>query len=207
MDEEKLFEEQPQNIQPSVEEDDLGSSCEGQEDIEAEKVEAEGGVTLGKFKNTEELLKAYNNLQAQFTKKSQKLAEVMKDKTPEPATSEQVLKTFLSNNQEAVLYADELKSRVGDSQSCDEGDFRRAWADILYEKLSSKHKAEEPIVQNFVKDDEIQEMVIKNYVKQLSEQKTPVVISSNSGERLTRTATAKPDSFEDAKRVVLDMFS
>lgn len=31
---------------------------------------------IGKFKDTESLLKAYNNLQAEFTKKSQRLAEL-----------------------------------------------------------------------------------------------------------------------------------
>ena len=212
MEEETKLREQPENIQPSIEEDAVGSPSELQEESNRQvEVETEKGVELGKFKNVEELYKAYNNLQAEFTKKSQKLAEMMKHKVTETPTSaanaEDGFKVFLSKNQEAAFYADELKSRVCEAGSFDEGSFERAWAGLLYEKLSSKGKQNEPIIQNLIKDDEIQNLVIKNYMEQLAHQKTPIVMSSQVGERVTKTATPKPDTFEDAKRVVLDLFS
>ena len=208
MENEQIVGEQPEQIQPSQEEDLSRSSGEGEQKVEAEKVEAEKGVNLGKFKNVEELVKAYNNLQAEFTKKSQKLAEVLKDKVEEPAANmESGLQSFLSKNQEAAFYADELKTRVSQSDSFDEKAFETAWAGILYEKLSCPGKTKEPIIQKIIKDDEIQDLVVKNYVKQLQEQKTPIIMSSDVGERVTKTVTQKPDSFEDAKKVVLDLLS
>ena len=117
------------------------------------------------------------------------------------------LQSFLSKNQEAAFYADELKTRVSQSDSFDEKAFETAWAGILYEKLSCPGKTKEPIIQKIIKDDEIQDLVVKNYVKQLQEQKTPIIMSSDVGERVTKTVTQKPDSFEDAKKVVLDLLS
>ena len=206
MENEEIFEEQP-DIQPSTEEDVAGSSSETQEEVEAEKVEAKEGADLGKFKNVEELVKAYNNLQAQFTKKSQKLAEILKDKVTEDAPSlESGLQSFLSKNQEAAFYADDLKARVSQSESFDEGAFEKAWAGILYEKLSSTGKAKEPIIQKIIKDDEIQDLVVKNYVEELQKHQPPIVMS-NVGERVANPVTPKPDTFEDAKKVVLDLLS
>lgn len=210
MEEENKFEEQPQDIQPSFEEDNLGSSSENVEDHNGQvEVEADGSVSLGKFKNVDELYKAYNNLQAEFTKKSQRLSEILKDKMGEESKpdDDEILKTFLSQNEEATFYVDELKSRVGNLPVKDENAFKRAWGEILYEKLSGTVKETEPIVQKFIKDDEIQDLVIKNYMKQLTQQKIPFVMSSDVGERVTKNVTPKPDTFEEAKKVVMNLLS
>lgn len=179
---------------------------------EDEQSEAERGVPIGKFKSVEDLFHAYENLQAEFTRKSQKLSALEKAsvEVSEDEKVENALKAFLSKNQEAVVYAEELKTRVANDESLkkDESGFDKAWAGLLYEKLTSKDKTSEPIVQNLIlKDDEIKDMVIKNYMKQLQEQKIPIVMSSNSGERVTKPVTPKPETFEDAKRMALDLFS
>ncbi len=209
MENDEIFGEQPSEIEPSIEEDLAGSPSETQEEVEPAQVEAEKGADLGKFKNVDELVKAYNSLQAEFTKKSQKLAEVLKDKVTQDSTPslESGLESFLSKNQEAAFYVDELKERVSHLESFDEGAFENAWAGILYEKLSSSGKAKEPIIQKIIKDDEIQDLVVKNYVKQLQKQQTPIVMSNCAGERVAKPVTPKPDTFEDAKKVVLDLLS
>ena len=123
---------------------------------------------------------------------------------------EDKFKTFLSKNQEAVLYADEIKSRATQNESLknDDSCFDKVWAEMLYEKLSGPNKAKEPIVQDLIlKDNELKNLVIEDYMKQLQEQKTPIVMSSNSGERVTKTVAPKPDSFEQAKKIVLDLLS
>lgn len=202
--------EQPQDVQTLQKEDTVGSPETVEE--EAGKVEAERGVPVGKFKSVDELVTAYENLQAEFTRKSQKLAEVLKDKTQQKPTKEKLddnLKEFLSKNEEAFCCADELLSRVQNQNLAeDENCFEKAWAEILSEKLSSPDKAKDPVVQNLILNNvDLQEMVIKKYVKQLSEQKIPIVMSSESGERVTKPVTPKPDSFEQAKQVVLKLFS
>lgn len=209
--------EQPENIEPSqnLEENVAGSPEQVLQESESATIssEAERGVPIGKFKSVDDLFEAYNNLQAEFTRKSQRLSELEKDKMSKSSQDnviENKFQTFLSKNQEAVVYADEIKSRAMQSESLknDDACFDIVWAEMLYEKLSSPNKAKEPIVQNLVlKDEELKNLVIENYMKQLQEQKTPVIMSSNSGERVTKTVAPKPDSFEQAKKIVLDLLS
>ena len=155
-------------------------------------------------------MKAYNNLQAEFTRKSQKLAEFEAAKlqqAPKTDSKQVLLQSFLAENPEAAFYAQEISSRVQEEQVQDEKAFENAWAGLLREKLSSPNKAQEPIIQNLIQDDEIQNLVVKNYMKQIQEQKTPIVMSTEAGERVTKNVTPKPDSFEAAKKVVLDLLS
>lgn len=224
MEEKKYVGEQPKNVElfPNLEENTLDSS-EGSEGFPEEignelthSTEAERGVPVGKFKSVEDLMTAYNNLQAEFTRKCQRLSALEKEKvafvTPSADESQEGrLKTFLSKNQEAVLYAEDIKSRVMQDENLknDELGFDKAWAGMLFEKLSSPNKSKEPLIQNFIlKDDELKNLVIENYMKQLQEQKSPIIMSSSaSGEKVTKTVTPKPDSFEEAKKVVLDLLS
>lgn len=209
--------EQPENIEPSqnLEENVAGSPEQVLHESESATIssEAERGVPIGKFKSVDDLFEAYNNLQAEFTRKSQRLSELEKDKMSETSQDDVIenkFQTFLSKNQEAAVYADEIKSRAMKSESLknDDACFDIVWAEMLYEKLSGPNKAKEPIVQNLVlKDEELKNLVIENYMKQLQEQKIPVIMSSNSGERVTKTVAPKPDSFEQAKKIVLDLLS
>ena len=205
MEEENKFEEQP--------EVDEGSSTTEQIEDKQEESEAERGVPIGKFKNVEDLYQAYNNLQSEFTRKCQRLAEIEKDKTAEQQAHnqfEEQFKAFLYENQDAFSYADEIRKRVDADENlkAQEKPFDKVWSEMLFEKLSSPNKAEEPMVQNFILNDEkLKNLVIQDYVKQLQGNKTPFVMSSNSGERVTKPATPNPDSFEQAKKIVLDMLS
>lgn len=213
--EEKLG-EQPEDVQPSLEEDSKGSpngEFESENVEKFEESEAERGVPVGKFKNVDDLYQAYNNLQAEFTRKSQKLAELEKDKTTEPSKEEKFdeeFKSFLLDNQEAFLYADQIKAKVLQDESLQkqERPFEKAWADMIYQKLSAPDRAKEPFVQNLIlNDNELKNLVIENYMKQLQEQKTPFVMSSGAGERVTKPVAPKPDSFDEAKKVVMDLLS
>lgn len=197
--------------QPEVVE---GSPTENpdQTESEREQSEAERGVPIGKFKSVDDLYHAYNSLQSEFTKKCQKLAEIEKDKTIVPSDDELEggLKSFLLENQEAYSYVDEIKRRVFADEKLKTLDkpFDKVWAEMLYEKLSSPDKASEPLVQNLIlKDEKIKDLVIQNYVKGLEENKAPIVMTSDSGEKVARVATSKPDSFEKAKEVALNLLS
>lgn len=207
MENEEIFGEQPENEE--------GSPLEAldQTESENEQSEAERGVPIGKFKSVDDLYHAYNSLQSEFTKKCQKLAEIEKDKMMNAVSDEELesgLKSFLLENQEAYSYVDEIKSRVFSDEKLrtQEKPFDKVWAEMLYEKLTSSNKANEPLVQDFIlKDEKIKDLVIQNYVKGLEENKAPLVMSNEAGERVARVATPKPDSFEQAKQVALDLLS
>jgi len=206
MNEEEKIGEQPEIFD--------GSPLETSEQTECgtEQSEAERGVPIGKFKSVDDLYHAYNSLQSEFTKKCQRLAEIEKDKTVVPSQEEleSGLKEFLLENQEAYYYLDEIKTRVfsDEKMKAVEKPFDKVWAEMLYEKLSSPDKANEPLVRNLIlKDEKIKDLVIQNYVKDLGENKAPVVMTSETGERVARIATSKPDTFEQAKQIALNLLS
>lgn len=188
-----------------VAEDSLENQAEVAEEASGE---AEKGVPVGKFKSVDDLYNAYNNLQAEFTRKSQRLAELEKEKTSNQTPDrESCLKSFLSKNQQAVAYAQELDRRVGE-QAASEELYEKAWANLIYEKLSAKDISKEPLVQDIVlKDDKIQEMIIKKYVEEIQQQKTPIVIQSGQGERVVTNNSSKVTTFADAKKKVFDLIS
>ncbi len=200
--------EQPIDVQPSFEENSSGSP-QIEENLSAVTGEAEKGVPIGKFKNVNDLFEAYNNLQAEFTRKSQRLSELEKDKTLESQSfdkKQNAFNEFLSKNQEACSYVNEIRSRLNESQ-CSEEDIEKVWAGILYEKLCAPNRINEPLFKNLIlNDDQVQKVVVENYLKNLGD-KPPIVISSNSGEKVTKPTLKKPDTFEEAKKVVIDLLN
>lgn len=216
MDQEKNYGEQPQpqkdefELEPFEEVD--GSPSTQPQDLSSEDDgHAQGGEPIGKFKNSKDLLDAYNNLQAEFTKKCQRLSSLEKDKAQEIEQSkfDDDFHAFLSKNPEAFAYADEIKQTVvaDESLKSQKDAFETVWAKILWNKLKSPDKAKDPFVQNLILNDvELKNLIVENYVKQLQENVAPVVMAG-SGERVTKPVTPKPDSFEQAKKVVLDLFS
>lgn len=206
MEEENNIEEQP-----SFE----GSSEPIEVEQTAESSEAERGVPVGKFKSVDDLYDAYNNLQSEFTRKCQRLAELEKDKTQKDEISietklEDEFKVFLAENSEAAAFAEQIKNEVlqNEELKTSQKPFDKVWSKMIYEKFSLPDKAKEPLVQNFVLNDEdLKNLVIEKYVKELSEHKVPTLMTTSSGERVTKPATPKPDTFEQAKSIVLGLLS
>ena len=129
MDEEKYW-EQPEDLtldsvevsEDKTETQNVPKELEGSlEEVEEQKSEAENGETVGKFKDANALLEAYNNLEKEFTKKCQRLSALEKDKVEEDeALNKQVdekLSLFLSTNGEATTYKEELIERVKNDDS------------------------------------------------------------------------------------------
>ena len=82
------------------------------ERVTAETAEAENGnnaaSVLGKFKDVQTLMQAYTDLEAEFTRRSQRLKELEKGNkaaTPSRSSEEELIETALSNEKvrEAVI--------------------------------------------------------------------------------------------------------
>ncbi len=217
MEENEDLMEQSQAVQSDFLDDKSDSITENlAEQNDAEKVEAERGVPTKKFKSVEDLEKAYESLQAEFTRKCQRLSELeKKDKTADvfpkiERNLDEEFKLFLLDNQEAFSYADEIKKRVENDERLkyESSPFEKVWADILLKKFSDPNRAKDEFVKNLIlKDNDLKTMVVEDYMKDLKEAKAPFVFSASEGERVTKPASPKPDSFEQAKQVVLDLLS
>ena len=217
MDEEEKYWEQPEDLTLSNNEDvpkEEGSqNCENQTVNDDTVGEAEKGETIGKFKSVEALLDAYNNLEKEFTKKSQRLSQLEKDKTVEEENLNEELDkkfhSFLSSNLEAESFGDELKEKVQSDDNLKKMDdpFGYVWAEMIFEKLKNPNQDEKVLNNYILKNESLKNMVIENYVNQLTENKSPIKISS-SGKRVgTTVSTQKPETLKDAKKFLLDLLS
>lgn len=169
---------------------------------------------LGKFKNAKALLDAYNNLQAEFTKKCQKLSELEKDKTEiveenDKNDNEKQLSQFLDQNIEAKNYIDELQKHFDSSIYSQKSPYEIAWANVVLSHMKDNNdKTNDPIINQYVLSDEnVKNKIIENYLNELSNKRPPMVMSSSSGERLSGVISDSPTTLEEAKRITREMFS
>ena len=219
MDEEKYW-EQPEDLtldsvevsEDKTETQNVPKELEGSlEEVEEQKSEAENGEAVGKFKDANSLLEAYNNLEKEFTKKCQRLSALEKDKVEEDeALNKQVdekLSLFLSTNGEATTYKEELIERVKNDDSLKKMDdpFGYVWAEMVFDKIKNQ-KADVTVKNYILGNDDLKNAVIENYINQLAENKSPVIISSK-GNRVATVATQSPSTLNEAKKYLLDLLS
>lgn len=198
---------------------------------------------LGKFKNAQALLDAYNNLQAEFTKKCQRLSQLEKDKTDnlsdlklndiekdenltknqdfdikngeksenneeiKEKSDEEELNLFLQDNFDASKYVDEIKEKSL-NLSTSKSPYEIAWAKVLLSHLKEGNKLSDPIINQYVlSDKDVKNKIIEEYLIDLNNSKPPVVITSQSGERLSSIQQDSPKTLAEAKMIVDKMFS
>lgn len=214
MNEEKYW-EQPEDLtlddaqQSEVEENAEGSQIEV---TTGDKSEAENGETVGKFKDVNALLEAYNNLEKEFTKKCQRLSALEKDKVKEDETLkkqvDEKLSLFLSSNGEASAYKEELLAKVNENDSLKRMDdpFGYVWAEMVFDKIKNQKLTDESVKNYILSNENIKNAVIENYINQLAENKSPVIISSK-GNRVATVATQNPSNLNDAKKYLIDLLS
>lgn len=178
-------------------------------------------LELGKFKSVEALLDAYNNLQSEFTKKCQMLSQIQKDKLDlidenlkrndniienQEEENEDQLNTFLSQNDEAKSFVDEIKTYINQNNV---SPYQVAWANVVLSHLKDNdNKTNDPIINQYVlSDSNVKNKIIEDYIKNLQQSKPPITISSKSGERLSSVIPDSPKTLEEAKNITLGMFS
>lgn len=202
--EEEIKEEQPVMEQANVSGETIDESADS-----LTGSSQENGV--GKFKSVEALLEAYKALEAEFTRKSQRLSEIEKEKAQSATVDEQKiedeLNSFLSKNREAAPYAEQIKAK-----SLAEGgrvDFENIFASVAVAALAGGgSKLDNPIIKKYVvQDDELRNYVIETYMKDLKKNQPPYLISGDKGEKVTDQKSVTPSSLKDAKRMVEEMFS
>lgn len=202
--EEEIKEEQPVMEQANV----SGETIDKSADSLAGSSKENG---IGKFKSAEALLEAYKALEAEFTRKSQRLSELEKEKAQSAIVDEKKvedeLNSFLSKNSEAAPYAEQLKAK-----SLAEGgriDFENIFASVVIANLAGGgSKLDNPIIKKYVvQDDELRNYVIETYMKDLKNNQPPYLISGERGEKVTEQKPVTPTSLAEAKRMVEEMFS
>ena len=183
-----------------------------EETVAMSEVGSQETDNLGKFKSVQALMDAYDNLQAEFTKKCQLLSQIQKDKIDlveeenKETTAEKQLEQFLQENDEAKSYAEEIKEIFSTEEKA--SPLEVAWAKVLLNHIKEQDKVNDPIINKYVLSDEnIKNKILENYIKDLSNSKPPLVMSSQTGERLSGLMPDSPKTLAEAKKLVDKMFS
>ena len=158
---------------------------QAQPEADSEVIEEEGakdsfleGSIPSKFKSSESLMKAYENLQAEFTRKSQKLSEVSRQlatlkenatvkQAPfyEAENYEKMVDEFFHNNPSAKEYASEISELILKDNVQTAQPLQAAWTKILADKfLNLEHTLQQDnnLLERILNNKTVQEGIIKN---------------------------------------------
>lgn len=166
----------------------------------AETVETEN--SFGKFKNTEELLKAYNELEKEFTKKSQRLKEMERVEIPSeqgfPDLKQEVDK-FFAENENAKVYAKDMALFLEDNPQMlsDKNCLNVALNAVLMNKIVKPEDLvkDEKFLGEFVfSNEDIKKKIVDEYLDGLS---TPPEVLKTNGQSSIAPPN-KPKTIEEA---------
>lgn len=160
---------------------------------------------FGKFKDAESLLKAYNNLEAEFTKKSQKLAtlesetEKIQEQTNKQVEIERKIDEFVTKFEAVKPFKSALKESLTNQEDAN-------LEEEAIRMISKNYKS----AVDFVKDGEflnnyiynnqtIKEKIIKDYLSNLT-QNSPIKLS-NSASSISLCPPNTPTTIQEAGKL------
>ncbi|MBE7075294.1 MAG: hypothetical protein E7376_04880 [Clostridiales bacterium] len=197
------------------EENEKGAACNEKEQS-----------SLGKFKDTNSLLTAYNNLQAEFTRKCQKLSEITKQ-VEEQNNSENIaqpdakpifqnedwqqkVSAFLNENSGAKKYSGEIATEILNNKNLQSSPhaLELAWAKVMQNNFVEPDTLASD--QNFINEkilsrDDVKKQVINEYFKNLQNLKTPPIISGQG--TIAYVTETPPKNMAEAKQRVEKLFN
>ncbi|MBE5745761.1 MAG: hypothetical protein E7359_00525 [Clostridiales bacterium] len=180
------------------------------ENIEPSKNEFSGSSTK-KFKSVEALSKAYENLEREFTKKCQKLNELMSENNtevlPQYKKEDWLVKVsnFIAENKFAkdytkqiadVLLEDEALAKKEDALSL-------AYSKVLNDNFKTKEELaeDEDFLNQFVyKNEKIKTKIIEDYLLEINNNQTVPLLSKVKGTSSVSSPKFIPKSLKEASR-------
>ena len=173
-----------------------------EEKLEQPKIFEEGSNVYGKFKDADSLLKAYNNLEAEFTKKSQRLSmlESENEKTQKELTrqaeTEKRVDEFVSKFEFAKPFSSALKASLQQNAMADINEEALHYVSKTY-KTAEDYSKDDEFLNNYVySNPDITNKIVKDYLKNIS-QNSPIKINGGSGS-IALTPPAVPKTIKEA---------
>ena len=175
-----------------------------EENLEQPNVNSGSNSEFGKFKDAESLVKAYSNLEAEFTKKSQKLAmlesEVNKEKAEQNRLAEldKQVDDFVTKFEAVKPFSSALKASLQKEDAI--------LAEEAIKLLSNNYKSPQDYVNdseflnNYIfSNKEIKDKIVKDYLSNIT-QNSPIKIDK-SGSSISLTPPKQPSTIEEAGRL------
>ena len=207
--------------QPLPSDDSAVIELEVDNENESQNKEAEvvgtDGSPIGKFKSVEALYSAYNNLQAEFTKKCQKLSELQKEvesKVNIPLETqpdymrddwEIEVSNFLKSHPEAKKYATQISEEKLKEPSLS---LEQSLDRVLAREYKEPKKLieDEDFLNNYVfNSQKIKNKVLQDYFSSLKSNPIPTLMSKGSG-AISAGQSEKVDSLVEAGKLAINLF-
>lgn len=170
----------------------------------------EDGSNLGKFKDAKSLLTAYRELEAEFTRKCQKLAE-FEQKQRENAVFEKYhsLDELISNEPNSDKYKKEITEILSKNSFTNlPNKFETAFeiAKLVEEKTANLTSDPDFLNQKIYSNEDIKEKIISNYLNKLNGVSTaPNVMTGSSQSIFFAPDTSKPKTIREAGEIFSKM--
>lgn len=166
----------------------------------------DGSVDLGKFKDVQSLVKAYNSLQTEFTKKSQRLSELENAKTEFSREEKinQALTRLEQNHNIAYKYSQDIRRELKDVET---DNYLQSAKEYLLNKLATDFKtaeeymADEQFVQQYIYNNQaIKDNIIREYLTNLTNA-TPIKVVSNISSSIPVSPPNVPATIQEAGKL------
>lgn len=206
MSEEKIFGEQP-SLDVATSATDVGIDTLSPASLE--------GSPLGKFKDVESLLTAYNNLQSEFTKKCQALNEIKKaqendDNAKAPLFErnnwQAEVDEFLKAHPQAKPFTREIAETIASDKilHTNKNSLEIAYSSVL-EKENNRLKdmlKSDNVISSLSETDK--EKIVTEYINKINHQ-SPFLMSSKGGNNIV-SSYKKPNSVNEAGEMAKKIF-
>ena len=164
-----------------------------------------GSNEFGKFKDAESLLKAYNSLEAEFTKKSQRLSvlesesEKTKQELSKKAEQEKRVNEFVNKFDIAKPFSGALKESLAQAENLDINEVALGLISKNY-KTAEQYSHDEDFLNNYIfSNQEIKDKIVKDYLSKIT-QNSPIKVE-NGGSSITLTPPNKPTTIQEAGKL------
>ncbi len=165
-----------------------------------------GSINLGKFKDAESLLKAYNSLQTEFTKKSQRLSELENSK--DEFTREEKINKAIKELEQSYNIAQKFSPQIKEAvKEIDTQDYRQIVKEELLKNLERNYKSvddyinDEQFLNTYIYNNQsIRDNIIRDYLTNLTNT-TPAKVMSNISSSIPISPPVSPATINDAGKL------
>lgn len=160
---------------------------------------------FGKFNDAESLLKAYTNLEAEFTKKSQKLATLesenlkANEENQKRVEREKRVDDFITKFDAVKPFSSALKETLNSNENANLEEEALRLVTNSY-KSAENYATDQEFLNNYIfSNQEIKDKIVKDYLSKIT-QNSPIKVE-NSGSAITLTPPKQPSTIEEAGRI------
>ena len=170
-----------------------------------EQPEDLGSKNYGKFKDAESLLKAYNSLEAEFTKKSQRLATLETETAKATAEAnfqaeiDGKVDEFISKFENMRPFGSALKETLKNNVSANLQEEALKLLSNSY-KSAETFATDEEFLNNFIYSNaKIKDKIVKDYLSQIT-QNSPIKLEGSTGS-ISLTPPRVPTTIQEAGKM------